>query len=80
MNTGLYWSPSSGGYTVPVSAGGGAYTIPGTLSGIPGPHAYWSAQIPAVGAHTHGDTYQWQTCVNSPDSSTCIPVYQFVYP
>lgn len=80
VNTGLYWSPSAGAYSVPVSAGGGAFTIPGTLSGIPGSHAYWSSSIPAAGVHTHGHTYQWQTCVNSPDNSTCIPVYQFVYP
>jgi hypothetical protein len=76
-----YWTPNSGGYNVSDTLPGGAYTLQGTFSGIPGSHAYWSmgAQVPPASVHTPGHTYQWQSCLNDPSSSTCLPVYQFVY-
>jgi hypothetical protein len=56
--TGLYWTPSSGGYNTSTNS------VSCTISGMPSRSVTWSApQIPPSTAHTSGHCYEWQVCL-----------------
>jgi hypothetical protein len=54
----LYWDPATRGYT-----SSSAVVVYGSLSGMPSCGVGWSTNFPALGAHSHGDSYLWTTCI-----------------
>jgi hypothetical protein len=65
VNTGLYWSASTGAYT------SGSAETAGSLSGVPGCAPNWTAPRPPLAAHTPGHTYAWSACISDGGCTAC---------
>jgi hypothetical protein len=67
--TGLYWTPTSGGYTAnPVcNAVAPIRCLPrwinGNLYGMPSHSVSWDTPVPPANVHSTGNSYEWKTCV-----------------